>query len=51
VALITGTEVVIGTADVHTLSNVGALLLDGNEDVAGLVVETCDYIGKAKLEN
>ena len=42
VALITGTEVVIGTADVHTLSNVGALLLDGNEDVAGLVVETCE---------
>jgi hypothetical protein len=40
VALVTGTEVVIGTANVHTLSNVGALLLNRNEDVAGLVVET-----------
>jgi hypothetical protein len=39
VALITGTEVVIGTANVHALGNVGALLLDGDEDVAGLVVE------------
>lgn len=37
--LVTGTEVLKGIVVVKTLGNVGRLLLDGNEHVAGLVVE------------
>jgi hypothetical protein len=39
VTLIASTHVIIAPTNVHTLSNVGALLLDGDEDVASLVVE------------
>jgi hypothetical protein len=39
--LITGTNVLGGAANVHTLGNVWGLLLDGNNDVASLVVEAC----------
>jgi len=38
--LVTGTELLESLLVVETLGNVGRLLLDGNEDVAGLVVET-----------
>ena len=38
--LVTGTELLKSLIVVKTLCNVGALLLNGNEDVAGLVVET-----------
>ena len=37
--LVTGTELLESLIVVKTLGNVGALLLNGNEDVAGLVVE------------
>jgi hypothetical protein len=46
VTLIASTHVVIAPADVHTLSNVGALLLDGDENVASLVIETDGGIGE-----
>jgi hypothetical protein len=38
--LVTGTELLQSLIVVETLSNVGGLLLNGNKDVAGLVVET-----------
>jgi len=38
VALITGADFLDGLADVHTLRNIGALSLDGNNDVASAVV-------------
>lgn len=38
--LVTGTELLESLLVVETLGNVGRLLLDGDEDVAGLVVET-----------
>jgi hypothetical protein len=38
-ALVTGTELLESLLVVQTLGNVGRLLLNGNEDVAGLVVE------------
>ena len=37
--LITGTEVLEAVVKVETLSDIGRLLLNGNEEVAGLVVE------------
>jgi hypothetical protein len=38
--LVTGTKLLESLLVVKTLSNIGALLLNGNEDVASLVVET-----------
>jgi hypothetical protein len=38
--LVTGTKLLESLLVVKTLSNIGALLLNGNEDIAGLVVET-----------
>lgn len=37
--LVTGTEVLKSLFEVKTLSDIGGLLLNGNEDVAGVVVE------------
>lgn len=39
-ALVTGTELLEGLVKVKTLGDIGRLLLNGNHDVAGLVVET-----------
>ena len=41
--LVTGANVLRGAADVHTLCNVGALLLNGDNDVARLVVHACGW--------
>ena len=38
--LVSGTNVLLVLANVHALGDVGRLLLDGNKDGAGLVVET-----------
>lgn len=38
--LITSTNVLVFLAFMHTLGNIGALLFNGYEDVAGLVIET-----------
>jgi len=38
-ALVTGTNVLKPPLLVHTLGNISALLLNGDEDVAGLVVK------------
>jgi hypothetical protein len=42
VALISGTNLLVLSSNVHTLSNVGALLLNSNKNVASLVVESCE---------
>lgn len=41
-ALVTGPNVVIVTIDVYSLRNVGTLLLQGNQNIARLEVETCE---------
>jgi len=38
--LVTGASLILITTHVDTLGNIGRLLLEGNEDVAGLVVES-----------
>jgi len=40
VALVTSTDLLLRLVDVDTLSDIGGLLLDSNNDVAGLVVNT-----------
>ena len=42
--LVTGTDVLGGAANVHALRDVWALLLDGDDNVAGLVVKTLGNI-------
>jgi hypothetical protein len=44
--LITSTNVFVSTTDVNTLGNIGALFVDGNEDVASVEVETCNEDGE-----
>ena len=48
--LVTGTEVLEGTV-VETLSDIGRLLLNGNENVAGLVIEALGGVIVANLLN
>mmetsp|Transcript_1192 Transcript_1192/g.3105 ORF Transcript_1192/g.3105 Transcript_1192/m.3105 type:complete len:302 (+) Transcript_1192:848-1753(+) len=45
--LVTGTEVLLGLAKVHALGNIRGLLLNGDEHVAGLVVETLGGVVEA----
>jgi len=40
VTLVTSTNLLNGLVDVHTLSNIGALLLNGDHDIASGVVDT-----------
>lgn len=49
--LVTGTKLLESLVVVQTLSNVGRLLLDGNENVAGLVVEALGGVIVANVLN
>jgi hypothetical protein len=41
-ALVTGTNVILITPHVHSLSNVGRLFLEGGQHIARLVVKACN---------